>query len=123
MDRLRLSGILWVVAAVLAIAATVVFRVDQVQVVVTLAAGLIALALGVQMLLRPTNASIRRSRFAGAAWFILYLILAVIQTGEIAAWTTDIFVGVVGVVATIVANAGSMSPWRSERGRRSSRRS
>ena len=102
MDRRRLAGILWVVAALLAIAATVVFRVDRVQVATTLAAGLIALALGAWMLVRPTTATIRQSSFAGAVWFVLYLALAVIQADEIAAWTTDIFVGVVGVAAAFV---------------------
>jgi hypothetical protein len=92
-----------VVAALLAIAATVVFRVDRVQVATTLAAGLIALALGAWMLVRPTSATIRQSSFAGAVWFVLYLALAVIQADEIAAWTTDIFVGVVGVAAAFVA--------------------
>jgi hypothetical protein len=92
-----------VVAALLAIAATVVFRVDQVQVGITLAAGLIALALGAWVLVRPTSGTIRQSSFAGAGWFVLYLALAVIQADEIAAWTTDIFVGVVGVAAACVA--------------------
>ena len=91
------------VAGLLAITTTLVFRVDQVQVVVTLAAGLIALALGAQMLLRPTSAAIRRSSFLGAAWFVLYLALAVIQADEIAAWTTDVVVGAIGVAAAIVA--------------------
>jgi hypothetical protein len=102
-DRLRLAGILWVVGALLAIAATLVFRVDQVQVVVTLAVGVIALALGTQMLLRRTSAAIPRSSVLGAAWFVLYLALAVIQGDEIAAWTTDVVVGVIGVAAAILA--------------------
>jgi uncharacterized membrane protein HdeD (DUF308 family) len=102
--RLRLAGILWVVAALLAIAVTFGFRVDQPQVVVTLAAGLIALALGALMLLRPTSPSIRLSRFVGAAWVALYLVLAVMQAGEIAAWTTDIFVGVFGAAAAFITS-------------------
>jgi hypothetical protein len=101
--RLRLAGILWVVAALLAITTTLVLRIDQVQVVVTLAMGVIAMALGTQMLLRPTSAAIRRSSLLGAAWFVLYLALAVIQADEIAAWTTDVVVGVVGVAAAILA--------------------
>jgi uncharacterized membrane protein HdeD (DUF308 family) len=86
----------------MAIAATLVFRVDQVQVVVTLALGLIVLALGGEILLRPTSATIRRSSFVGAAWLFLYFALAVIQQDEIAAWTTDIFVGVVGLAAAVM---------------------
>jgi hypothetical protein len=101
--RFRLAGILWVVAALLAIAATFAFRVDQLQVVATLAAGLIALAIGAFMLLRPTSPSVRLSRFVGAAWFALYLVLAVMQADEIAAWTTDIFVGVLGAAAAFIA--------------------
>jgi hypothetical protein len=102
-DRLRLAGILWVVAALLAVTTTLVFRVDQVQVVVTVAAGLIALALGTRMLLRPMSDAIRRSSLLGAAWLVLYLALIVIQSGEIAAWTTDVVVGAIGVAAAIVA--------------------
>jgi uncharacterized membrane protein HdeD (DUF308 family) len=101
--RLRLAGILWVVAALLAMAATFGFRDDQLQVVVTLAAGVIALALGALMLLRPTSPWIRLSRFVGAAWLALYLVLAVMQADEIVAWTTDIVVGVVGVAAAFIA--------------------
>jgi uncharacterized membrane protein len=101
--RLRLAGTLWVVAALLAIAATFAFRVDRLQVVVTLAAGLIALALGALMLIRETSPSTRLSRFVGAAWFALYLVLAVMQADEIAAWTTDIFVGVLGAAAAFIA--------------------
>jgi len=100
------------VAAVLAIGATLIFRVDPVQVVVTLGAGLIALGFGTVILVRPTSTTIRASSFVGAAWFVLYLALAVVQSGEIAAWTTDIFVGVVGVAAALVAfrATGRMRP-------------
>jgi uncharacterized membrane protein HdeD (DUF308 family) len=102
-DRLRLAGVLWVVASLLSIATTVIFRVDQVQVVLTSAAGLIALALGAWMLLRPTTATIRSSSLVGAVWVILYVALALIQADEIAAWTTDMFVGLVGLAAAFLA--------------------
>ena len=103
MDRLQLAGVLWAVAALLAIAATLVFRVDQVQIVVTLAAGLLALALGVVMFLRPSSTGVRLSTFVGAVWVLLYAALAVIQADEIAAWTTDVFLGLVGAAAAFVA--------------------
>jgi hypothetical protein len=36
-------------------------------------------------------------------WVILYVALALIQADEIAAWTTDVFVGLVGLAAAFLA--------------------
>lgn len=103
MSESRTAGIVWIVAAVLGALATVVFRVDQVQWVLTLIASAIALAVGV-WLVRPQSATaILASTLAGVGWVGLYVVLAVIQSDEIAAWVTDIFLAAVGGVAALLA--------------------
>ena len=103
MSKSRTAGFVWIVAAVLGALATVVFRVDQVQWVVTLLASVIALAVGV-WLLRPSSATaFLASTLAGLGWVALYVVLAVIQSDEIAAWVTDIFLAAVGGVAGLIA--------------------
>ena len=64
------------------------------------------------MLRRPTDDTIRLSSAFGVAWAILFVALAVIQAVEVVAWTTDVFLGLVGAVAALV-------PFRSPRNVRS----
>jgi len=46
MNKMRTAGILWVVSALLATGITLIFRVDPVQVVLTIVVGVVAAALG-----------------------------------------------------------------------------
>jgi hypothetical protein len=98
-----MAGTLWVVAAMLAIAATLTFRIDPVQVVVTLAAGLVAAALGLWIFARPTTAAITLSNLAGVGWLVLYGTLTFLQSDEVAAWATDVFLALFGLAAAGVA--------------------
>ena len=104
MDRLRGAGVLWVIAALIAIVTTLVFRVDQVQIIVTLVAGVIAVAVGLWLLFRATDMAIKVSMALGVAWVALFVALAVIQSDELAAWSTDASIAVFGAVAAVLSS-------------------
>lgn len=106
MNWLRAGGILWVVSALLAAAISLTFRVDPVQVVVTIAAGVVAAALGLWIIARPSTTVVPLSYVVGVAWLALYAALTVQQSGELAAWTTDAFVALIGLGATLAAYRG-----------------
>ena len=103
MSHVRTAGFVWIVAAVLGALATAVFRVDQVQWVVTLVASAIGLAVGVWLVRRPSATAMLVSTLAGVGWVALYAILAVVQSGEIAAWVTDAFLAAIGGVGSLLA--------------------
>ena len=103
MNWLRTAGILWVVSALLATATSLIFRVDPVQVVVTIAASAVAAVLGIWMVARPSNTGVPLSYVVGLGWLALYATLTVQQSGELAAWTTDVFLALVGLGATLAA--------------------
>jgi hypothetical protein len=103
MDRLRGAGLLWTIAALLAIVTTLVFRVDQAQIVATLLAGVIALGLGLWILLGRTGMAVPVSTALGVAWVVLFVALAVIQSDEIEAWSTDAAIAVFGGLAALLA--------------------
>jgi uncharacterized membrane protein len=91
MKWLRTAGILWVVSALLATGISLVFRVDPVQVVVTIAASAVAAVL---------------SYVIGLAWLALYAALTFQQSGELVAWATDAFLALIGVGAALAAYRG-----------------
>jgi hypothetical protein len=91
MRRLRIAGALWIAVAVMSIAATVMFRVDSSQIVATIALGVASALLGSWMLALPSPVAIPTSIAACIVWLGLYLGLAVLQSGELAAWVTDAF--------------------------------
>lgn len=103
MSKLKAIGTTWLAVAALSIAVTVVFRVDSAQIVVTLALALVTAALGGWMVLRPSTAAVGASLGVGIVWLAVYAGLAVLQSGEIAAWVTDAFLAVVGGVVGFVA--------------------
>jgi len=106
MNWLRTSGILWVVSALLAVAISLIFRVDPVQVVVTIAASAVAAVLGVWMIARPSTAAVPLSYVVGLAWLALYAALTFQQSAELVAWTTDVFLALIGVGAALAAYRG-----------------
>lgn len=55
MKRLRIAGVLWLVAAGFAIAITLSFRTDPVEWVVTMALGVIVAVLGLWLIARPST--------------------------------------------------------------------
>ena len=99
----RMAGILWVVSALLATATSLIFRDDPVQVVVTIAASAVAAVLGLWMVARPSTTVAPLSYIVGLGWLALYAALTVQQSGELAAWTTDAFLALVGLGATLAA--------------------
>jgi hypothetical protein len=96
MQRLRTAGALWMAVAVMSIAVTVVWRVDLYQIVVTIGLGIATAILGLSMLARPSGVALPASIIAGIAWLVLYVGLAVLQSDEMAAWVTDVFLAIAG---------------------------
>ncbi len=107
MNWLRTAGILWVVSALLAAAISLIFRVDPVQVVVTIAASAVAAALGLWIIARPSTTVMPLSYVVGLAWLALYAALTVQQSAELAAWTTDVFLALIGLGAMLAAYRGT----------------
>ncbi|MBA2720856.1 MAG: hypothetical protein H0U52_16685 [Chloroflexi bacterium] len=107
MDRLRGAGVLWAIAALIAIVTTLVFRVDPTQIIVTLVAGAIAVAVGLRLVFGATGKAIQMSTVLGVAWVALFVALAVIQSDELAAWSTDVCIAVFGAVAAVLSSRSS----------------
>ena len=107
MKGLRLAGILWLVAGVMSVVLTIVFRTDALQWVLTIASGLVAVVLGLWLSVRPNTAIVPWSIAVGIAWLIIYAVLTTQQAGELVAWSTDVFLAVIGVAAAVVAYAAA----------------
>ncbi len=98
---------LWLVAAGFAIAMTLIFRTDPVQWVVTTAVGVVAAVVGLLLIARPSALVVSASNVAAVVWIVLYAVLTVQQSDEVAAWTTDIALVAIGVAAGLVAYRGA----------------
>jgi hypothetical protein len=103
MYRLRIAGALWIAVAVMSIAATVMFRVDSSQILVTTGVGLATAVLGSWVLVLPSRIAIPTSIVAGILWLLLYLGLAVLQSEELAAWVTDAFLAFAASIPALLA--------------------
>lgn len=103
MNRLGIAGALWLAAAGFAIAMTLIFRVDPVQWVVTIAVAVVAAILGLWLIARPRDLVVSASNVIAVVWTVLYAVLAVQQSGELAAWTTDVALIAIGGAAGFVA--------------------
>lgn len=99
--RLGTSGAMWLAAAGFAIAITLIFRIDPVQWVVTMTVGVVAAALGLWMMLRPSARVAIVSNVVAVVWVVLYAVLAVQQSDDIAALTTDAALIAIGAAAGI----------------------
>jgi len=107
MNWLRTAGILWVVSALFAAAMSLIFRDDPIQVILTIAASAVAAVLGVWMIARPSTAAVPLSYVVGLAWLALYAVLTFQQSAELVAWTTDVFLALIGVGAALAAYRGT----------------
>ncbi|MDL2335947.1 MAG: hypothetical protein QFC55_07950 [Chloroflexota bacterium] len=107
MNRLGIAGVLWLVAAGFAIAMTLIFRTDPVQWVVTTAVGVVAAVVGLLLIARPSALVVSASNVVAVVWIVLYAVLTVQQSDEVAAWTTDIALVAIGVAAGLVAYRGA----------------
>ena len=103
MRTLGIAGAAWLVAAGFAIAITIIFRVDPVQWVVTLTIGVVAAVVGVLLIVRPSALVVAASNVVAVVWIVLYAVLTVQQSDELAAWTTDVALIAVGAVAGLAA--------------------
>lgn len=103
MNRLGIAGALWLVAAGFATAMTLIFRTDPLQWVVTLAISAAAAAVGLSLIARPSALVVSASNAASVVWIVLYAVLTVLQSDELAAWTTDVALIAIGGAAGLVA--------------------
>ena len=103
MNRLGIAGALWLVAAGFAIVMTLIFRTDPLQWVVTLAIGVAAAAVGLSLITRPSARVVSASNAVSVVWIVLYAVLTVLQSDELAAWTTDVALIAIGGAAGLVA--------------------
>jgi len=103
MSRLGIAGVLWLLAAGFAIAMTIIFRVDPVQWVVTIAVAMVAAVPGLWLIARPRDLVVSASNVVAVVWTVLYAVLAVQQSDEFAAWTTDVFMIAIGAAAGVAA--------------------
>jgi hypothetical protein len=103
MDRLGIAGALWLVAAGFAIVMTLIFRTDPLQWVVTLAIGVVAAAVGLWLIARPSPMVVSASNVVAVMWAVLYGVLTVQQSDELAAWTTAVALIAIGAAAGLVA--------------------
>jgi hypothetical protein len=111
MNRLRLAGVVWVVAAVLGIMLSIAYRFEMSDAlgwaVITILAGMLAAILGVALVWRRVTALVRWSNIAGVAWVVLYAALALQQADDVAAWPTDVVLAVIGGLAALIAYRGA----------------
>lgn len=103
MNRLGIAGPVWLVAAGFAIAMTLIFRVDPVQWVVTMAVGVVAAVVGLWLIARPSSLVVSASNVVAVVWIVLYAVLTVQQADELAAWTTDVLLIAIGAAAGLAA--------------------
>lgn len=103
MSLSKWAGVLWLVASLLGVVLTVVFRNDQVQWVVTIIAGIAATVVGVLLIWRPTAGIRIGSTVVGAGWLVIYAGLTFQQRNDTVAWEADVFLGVLGVLAALGA--------------------
>jgi hypothetical protein len=104
MNRLGIAGALWLAAAGFAIAMALIFRTDQVHWVVTMASGVVAAVVGLWLIARPSPMVVSASNVVAVTWAVLYGVLTVQQSDELAAWTTDVALIAIGGAAGFVAS-------------------
>ena len=110
MKGLGLAGLLWLVGGAMSFVVTIVFRTDALQWVLTIASGLGAVVLGLWLIVRPNTAIVPGSIAVGIAWLIIFALLTAQQAGELVAWSTDVFLAVIGVAAAVVTYAAMKRP-------------
>jgi len=114
MDGHRTAGAAWIAAAILAIATTVIFRSDMGQILATTGLAVATSIIGLWMLARAEPVPTPLAVVIGAGWLGLYGSLAVLQSNEVAAWVTDVFLAIVGVSVALLARALRRRHVRSE---------
>jgi len=106
MQKLKVAGVLWLVAAGLAIAITLSFRTDPVEWVVTMALAVVVAVLGLWLVARPSALVVSASNVVSVVWTVLYAVLTLQQFGDLAAWTTNVVLIAIGAAAGVAAHRG-----------------
>ena len=114
MNRFQISGVLWLVAAILGAAISVAYRteatMDTSWYAITLVGSAIAAILGILLLWRPSSTTVLLSTIGAVAWVLMYGALTLIQSAEVEAWTTDAVIGAIGAAAGVVAYSAGREP-------------
>ncbi len=82
---------------------TLTFRTDPLQWVVTMAISVVAAVVGLWLIARPSALVVSASNVVSVVWTVLYAVLTVLQSDELAAWTTDVALIAIGGAAGLVA--------------------
>ena len=96
------SSYLWIVAGVIGISTSLLFRVEPVTWAITIVLGILAVLLGIILLRRADPRVEQWSVALGIAWVSSFLVLAVWQLGDPAALVTDIGLALFGAAAVVV---------------------
>jgi len=101
MSTKSVSSSLWIVAGVLGIGTSLVFRVEPLSWAITLVLGILAVLVGVDSLRRSDPRLARWSLALGIAWVSCYVALAVWQRDDPAALITDVGLAVMVAAAVL----------------------
>ncbi len=112
MTRFSIAGVIWIAAAAFAIGMTITFRTDALQWVVTIAVGAVAAVVGLWLIARPSMPVVFASNVVALGWTLLYGVLALQQSAELAAWTTDVALIAIGVAAGLAAYRATEKNYR-----------
>ena len=104
------SSPFWIVAGVLGISTSLVFRVEPVPWAITIVLGILAVLVGTLPLLRPDPRVAPWSKALGIAWVSCYVALAMWQLGDPAALTTDVGLALLGAAAVVVGRRRAAVP-------------
>jgi Ca2+/Na+ antiporter len=105
------SSSLWIVAGVLGIGTSLVFRVEPLSWAITIALGILAVLVATVQLMRADPRVARWSVALGIAWVSCYVALAVWQLGDPAALITDVGLAVIGAAAAAVGRRPAVAAW------------
>ena len=110
MSNRVVSSSLWIVAGVLSISTSLVFRVEPVPWAITIALGILAVLVGIVLLLRAAPQVARWSVALGIAWVSCYVALGVWQLGDPAALITDGGLALFAAAAVVMGRRRAAAP-------------
>lgn len=110
MSTRLISSSLWIVAGVIGISTSLVYRVEPVSWAITIALGSLAVLVGTVPLLRVVPRVSRWSVALGIAWVSCYVALAAWQLGDPAALVTDVGLALFGAAAVVVGRRPATAP-------------
>jgi uncharacterized membrane protein YfcA len=102
MSTRMVSLSLWILAGALGIGTSLVYRVEPVPWAITIALGILAVLVGIELLLRADPRFARWTSALGIAWVSCYVALAAWQLGDPAALITDVGLALLVVAAVVV---------------------